>query len=51
MPKRFVPKATEWPVPPDGALTGLGITPERVRQWLGAELKRLAEAKHQAAAG
>jgi hypothetical protein len=35
----------------NGALTGLGITPERVRQWLGTELQRLAEAKRQAAAG
>jgi ATP-dependent Clp protease ATP-binding subunit ClpA len=31
-------------------LTGLGITRERTQQWLGAELKRLAEAKRQAAA-
>jgi len=35
----------------NGALTGLGITPERVRQWLGAELQRLAEAKRQTADG
>ena len=34
-----------------GPLTGLGITRERAQQWLGAELKRLAEAKRQAAAG
>jgi hypothetical protein len=33
----------------NGALTGLGITPERAQQWLGAELQRLAEAKRQAA--
>jgi len=33
-----------------GPLTGLGITRERVEQWLGAELQRLAEAKRQAAA-
>jgi len=32
-----------------GPLTGLGITVERTRQWLGAELQRLAEAKRQAA--
>jgi len=34
-----------------GPLTGLGITGERAKQWLGAELQRLAEAKRQAAAG
>jgi Clp amino terminal domain, pathogenicity island component len=34
----------------DGPLTLLGITRERTQQWLGAELRRLAEAKRQAAA-
>ena len=33
------------------ALTGLGITRERAGQWLGAELKRLGEAKRKAAEG
>jgi hypothetical protein len=32
-----------------GALTGLGITPARVEQWLLPELERLVEAKRQAA--
>ena len=34
-----------------GPLTELDITRDRVQQWLGAELQRLAEAKRQAAAG
>jgi hypothetical protein len=34
-----------------GPLTGLGITRERVQQWLSAELERLAEARRQATAG
>jgi Clp amino terminal domain, pathogenicity island component len=34
-----------------GTLTGLGITQHRASQWLGAELKRIGEAKRQAAAG
>ena len=34
-----------------GTLSGLGITRERVEEWLGPELKRLAEAKRAAASG
>src|SRR5215469_12778152 len=34
-----------------GPLTELDVTPERVQQWLGAELQRLAEAKRQATSG
>ena len=34
-----------------GTLSGLGITRERVEEWLGPELKRLAEAKRGAASG
>jgi len=34
-----------------GPLTELDITRDRVQQWLGAELQRLAEAKRQAGAG
>jgi Clp amino terminal domain, pathogenicity island component len=34
-----------------GPLTGLGVTRERVAQWLGPELERLGEAKRQSAAG
>ena len=33
-----------------GALTGLGITKERAREWLVPELKRLGEAKRRAGA-
>jgi hypothetical protein len=32
-----------------GALTGLGVTPERAREWLIPELKRLGEEKRRAA--
>jgi hypothetical protein len=34
-----------------GALTGLGVTQHRASEWLGAELKRIGEAKRQASAG